>query len=440
MKTNSRIHEPIWWKQVLAVLGVAGLLVAAMVSIRSLHSAASGKNQGMSGMHIGSRKQGGGGSQASRPVNTARDKRKPSSMQDQGKTSAVPRHAAVVISPQLQQRIGVTVARVQRKQLTMSVRAVGIVQPDETRLAKIHLKTEGWVEKLFVNYTGQKVAAGDPLLAIYSPQFLTAQSEYLTSRRARDAPLAQLARRKLELLDVPDDEIDELDKTARPRKDILLRTPISGTVLKRNAFEDQYVTAQKELYEIADLSVVWVQAKIYEYELPHVHLEQPATVTAEALPGRTLAGKVVFLQPIVEEPTRTVQVRVELPNPDGDLRPGMFADIRIDHDMGAGLLVPEEAVIRTGEHAFAFRAEKGERFEPVQVSISPLVFEGRYQVLSGLEEGDRVVTSANFLVDSESRLKFGGGMAGMAGMDMGDMKMGRKEKKGMNMEGMEMKK
>lgn len=418
-------HEPSWWKQMLAVATVAAVVAGAYFGYHEWHVGGPGEADGMAGMQM----EPGGNEQ------NAASKKKPNE-------SEVPGHAVAVVSPRLQQRIGLTVARVERKRLKMSVRAVGIVRPDETRLAKIHLKTEGWVDKLFVNYIGQKVEADDRLLAIYSPQFLTAQSEFLTSRRARDTPLAELARRKLELLDVPDDEIEELEKTGKPRKDIVLRAPIDGTVLKRDAFEDQYVTAEKELYEIADLSVVWVQAKIYEYELPHVHLEQPATVTLEALPERELTGKVVFLQPVVAEPTRTVEVRVELPNPEGELRPGMFADIRIDHDMGEGLLVAEEAVIRTGEHTYAFREAESNRFEPVKVSISPLVFNEHYQVLEGLKEGDRVVTSANFLVDSESRLRLGGGMGGMAGMDMSGMKMdgGKKDAdmKDMDMNGMDM--
>ena len=399
------------------------------------------KMGGMPGMEMGSGTRGAGGSGTRHGAKRgARGKKEDSSVAKEKHDEAeVPGHATVVISGQLRQRIGVTVGQVERKRMNMSVRTVGIVQPDETRVAKVHLKTEGWVDKLFVNYTGQKVAEGDPLLAIYSPQFLTAQQEYLTSRKGRDTPLADIALRKLELLDVPASEIEDLEKTGKPHKDITLRSPISGTVLKRDAFEDQYITAEKELYQIADLSTVWVQAKIYEYELPHVQLDQPATVTVEALPDEELSGKVVFIQPTVEESTRTVQVRVELSNEEGLLRPGMFAEIRIDHDMGEGLLVPEEAVIRTGEHTYAFRADEGDRFTPVELTISPLRFEEQYQVLGGLSDGDRVVTSANFLVDSESRLRFGGGMGGMAGMDMGGVKMEGAGKKGGDMEGMDMK-
>lgn len=440
--------EPSWWKQTLAVVATGGLIVAAVVAYRFMHAATSDKAEGggMAGMEMGSGTRGEGGSSKRQGTPSAKKKQnQPAEKPNERDEADVPQHATVVISNKLRQQLGVTIGRVERKRMKMSVRAVGIVQPDETRVAKVHLKTEGWVDKLFVNYTGQKVKAGDPLLAIYSPQFLTAQSEYLTSRRGRDTPLADVALRKLELLDVPPNEIEELERSGKPQKDITLRSPIGGTVLKKDAFEDQYVTAQKELYEIADLSTVWVQAKIYEYELPHVHLDQPATVTVEALPDEELKGKVVFIQATVEQPTRTVEVRVELPNEEGVLRPGMFAEIRIDHDMGEGLLVSEEAVIRTGEHTYAFRADDNDRFVPVEVSISPLRFEEQYQVLAGLEEGDRVVTSANFLIDSESRLRFGGGMSGMAGMsgmEMGGMKMEGKEqegdKGGMDMPGMDM--
>jgi Cu(I)/Ag(I) efflux system membrane fusion protein len=328
----------------------------------------------------------------------------------------------------------------------MSVRTVGIVRPNETKVARVHLKTEGWVEKLFVNFTGQTVKKGDALLAIYSPQFLTTQQEYLTARQSNQSSLADLARQRLELWDVPAEAIDELGRTGKPRRTLTLESPLAGTVLEKSVLEKEYVTPQKELYVIADLSTVWVQAKAYEYELPHVEVGQPAAVTVSALPGREFAGRVVFVQPTVQEPTRTVQVRVELPNPDGVLKPGMFTDVTIRHAMGEGLLVPAAAVLRTGERDIVFRAEpakdmdhsakghgemkgmggmsQGDRFVPAEVKVSPIRFGERFQVLAGLKEGDRVVTSANFLIDSESRLRLGGtgGMPGMPGMEMGEMK------------------
>ena len=346
-----------------------------------------------------------------------------------GSGTSVPGYGPVTVSAEVRQRIGVTVGVVERAPLRMSVRTVGIVRPDETKVARIHLKTEGWAEKLFVNYTGQSVKKGDPLLAIYSPQFLNTQQEYLTAKKGGQTDLADLARQRLELWDVPVGVIEEIGKSGKATRNLTLVSPITGTVLEKGVLEREYVTPQKELYVIADLSTVWVQAKVYEYELPHVELGMPAEVTLPALPEQKLAGKVVFVQPTVEEKTRTVQVRVELPNKDGLLKPGMFAHIDIRHTMGEGLLVPASAVIRTGERDIAFRVEAENRFVPVEVKVSAFKFGDRFQVLDGLKAGEKVVTSANFLIDSESRLRTGG-MGMMPGMDMGDMK-------GMDMKGMD---
>jgi Cu(I)/Ag(I) efflux system membrane fusion protein len=362
-----------------------------------------------------------------------------------GSPSSVPGHADVTIPSEIQQRIGVTIGQVVRAPLRMSVRTVGIIQPDESRVARVHLRTEGWVAKLFVNFTGQNVQKGDPLLSIYSPEFLTTQQEYLNARQAGggqipdQASLAALARERLELWGVSPRELEEMDKSRRPITNLILRSPLTGIVLEKRAFEAMRVTPQDELYVVADLSTVWVQAKVYEYELPHVELGQPATVTLPALPDQKLTGKVVFIQPTVEEKTRTVQVRVELPNEKGMLKPGMFANVEIQHTMGDGLLVPTSAVIRTGERDIAYHVMSRDRFMPVKVKISSFTFGDRFHILEGLKAGDQVVTSANFLIDSESRLRVGGmgGMPGMPGMEMGEME-GKSQEKKNGMEGMKM--
>lgn len=332
--------------------------------------------------------------------------------------------AEVQIGPDIQQRIGVALGAVEHTPLTMTIRSVGIVRANETRIAHIHLKTDGWVEKLFVGYTGQTVKAGEPMLSIYSPAFFAAQREFLAALRSAGAAgtgaaadqqiMVEVARRRLELWDVPKDAIDALEKTGRPSKSLILRSPISGTVLEKKAFEGQYVMSQGELYVVADLSTVWVQGKLFEYELEHVKIGMPATVTLAALGSRPLTGKIVFADPTVDETSRSVRVRIELSNPDGVLKPGMFGRITVSHDMGSGLTVPMSAVLRSGERDVAFVAVDSDRFVPVPVKISPLRFGDRYQVLEGLSAGDRVVTSANFLIDSESRLRAGGdAMAGM---------------------------
>ena len=343
---------------------------------------------------------------------------KPSS---QTSRTDVPEHATVMIPGELQQRIGVRIGRVEKGPLNMSVEAVGIVRPDQTRIARVNIKTEGWVDRLFVNYVGQAVRKGDPLLSIYSPQFVSTQQELLTALRMGQIvgqgqvvpqgmpSLAEAARRRLELWDVPDSEIDQLQKTGSAQKDLVLRSPIAGTVLEQDVYEKQYVTPEKQLYVIGDLSTVWVQAQVYEYEIPHVELGRPATVTLSSLPDRQFTGKVVFIQPTVEEATRTVQVRIELPNGEGIFKPGMFAQISIKHPMGDGLLVPTSAVLQTGERNIVYRSEPGDHFVPTAVTISPIQFGDCYQILDGLKEGDSIVTSANFLIYSESRIQFSRG-------------------------------
>jgi Cu(I)/Ag(I) efflux system membrane fusion protein len=335
-------------------------------------------------------------------------------------------YAEIKINQDVQQRIGVTVGKVEQTPLTMTIRAVGIVRPDETRVAHVHLKTEGWVEKLFVAYNGQKVRAGEPMLSIYSPTFFAAQREFLSALRVAKSGLdsegdqktvVDTARRRLELWDVPKDEILQLEKTGNAGKSLLLRSPISGTVLQKTAFAGQYVTVQNDLFVVADLSTVWMQAKIFQYELPHVTIGMPATVSFPASSQRTLIGRVVFIDPVVDEMSRSVQVRIELPNPSETLLPGMFGDVVISHAMGSGLTIPASAVIRTGERDVAFRVLSDGRFAPVVVKISPTRFADRFEVLEGLNAGDKVVTSGNFLIDSESRLEAGAGsMADMPGM------------------------
>lgn len=338
--------------------------------------------------------------------------------------SDVPGYSKVKVPAAVQQRIGVTTGRVQEDELRMSVRTVGIVRPDETKQSKIHLRTEGWVEKLYVNFTGQNVKAGTPLLEIYSPQFATTQQEYLTALGAGNQQLANLAKRRLELWGVSSKELKQMEQTKEAQSKLVLRAPLSGTVLTKNVQQGEYIMPQTELYTVADLSTVWVQAKVYEYELPHVEKDQPATVTIPGAPEQKFTGKVVFVQPTVDEKTRTVQVRVELPNPNGQFKPGMFAHVVIEHVMGKGLQIPTSAVIRTGERDLVFRVESPGTFVPVEVTISPLKFEeDRFHVVKGLKQGDEVVTSGNFLIDSESRLHMSmAGMAGMPGMEMGDKK------------------
>ncbi|HKI35655.1 MAG TPA: efflux RND transporter periplasmic adaptor subunit [Gemmataceae bacterium] len=321
-----------------------------------------------------------------------------------GEPSTVPGYTLVQISPERQQLIGVRTGKVTKDRLLMSLRAVGIIEPDQTRLARVQTRISGWVTKVHVNFVGQTVKKGDPLLDIYSPDLLATQEEYLLAVDAGQKPLAESARRRLELWGVPQDELKELERTKKAREALTLRSPIGGRVLERNALEGTRVEPAVELYRIADLSVVWLQAKIYEYELPHVEIGQPVRIALASQPEKEIKGKVSFVEPVFQEASRTVKVRVEIKNPDDQFKPGMYADLIIEHDMGEGLLVPESALLRTGLRNLAFRVLPGNRFEPVEVTLGSQ-FNERLQVRGGLSEGDEIVISAGFLIDAESRLK-----------------------------------
>jgi Cu(I)/Ag(I) efflux system membrane fusion protein len=348
------------------------------------------------------------------------------SMQEAAEPSKIPGYSIVTISPERQQRIGVRTGKVEHGKLLMDIRAVGIIEPDQARLSRVQSRVSGWVTKVHVNFVGQEVKKGDPLLEIYSPELVSTQEEYLIALEAGQKSLANAARQRLVLWDVPADEIKELEKSKKARETLLLRARISGRVLERNALEGTRVEPAMELYRIADLSVVWLQAKIYEYELPHVEIGQPVHITLVSQPDKELEGKVGFIEPVFQETTRTVKVRVVLNNPKNELRPGMYADLKIDHDMGHGLLIPESALMRTGERTLAFRVLPEDRFEPVEVRLGGR-FGDRFEVLAGLSEGDTVVTSAGFLIDSESRLKsataaMGGHQHGTASTKEGEPK------------------
>jgi len=326
--------------------------------------------------------------------------------------------AAVRIPRAKQQLVGVRTAPVARSPFRRTIRTVGHVTFDETRLHHVHTKIGGFVERLYANATGQWVERGQPLLEIYSPELLASQHEYLIALEARDrtpgSPLPGFtrsndeivasARRRLELFDVSEDQIRELERTRRAKRTVTLHAPVSGVVLERNVSHGEKVEPETKLLDLVDLSRVWVLASVYEYELPFVRLGQRATLQFASWPGRTFQGTVTFVYPILDAPTRTARLRLEFPNPALELKPGMYGDVLLEADLGERLSVPAEAVIETGTRSLVF-VDRGEGlFEPRAVRIG-LRAEETYEVLEGLAEGETVVVSGNFLVDSESRLK-----------------------------------
>ena len=327
-------------------------------------------------------------------------------------------YTSIHLGYERQQLIGVQIGKAEKRKLSKTIRAVGRIALDETSLAHIHAKFEGYVERLFVDYTGKPVRKGQPLASIYSPDLLATQQEYLLAYRAwrqfsqssnsdltrNGKELYDSARQRLMLWDIRPADIERLEKTGVATKTLTLYSPIDGTVMVKNAVQGNRVMPGDSLFEIAGLQHVWALADVYEYELPFVHVGQTARIALSYFPGREWRGRITFISPVVDEKTRTVKVRIELDNRDMTLKPDMFADVEIDQSANDVVAVPVDAVLSTGSRAIVFIPRDGGRFEPREVKIGGRV-DGYYPVLSGLAEGDPIVTQANFLIDSESRLK-----------------------------------
>src|SRR3990170_653030 len=350
-------------------------------------------------------------------------------IQKEGKMQEVA-PGTVQVSPERQQLIGVKFGTVEMKPLEKVIRTVARVDYDEKKIVTVSPKIGGWIEDLYVDFTGRYVRQGEPLLTIYSPELVSTQEEYLISLRAKrelgkspfpevagsGESLAESAKRRLKLWDISDEQISLLEQTGQPRKTLSLYSPFTGFVLEKNAFKGMSVMPGVALYKIADLSVVWVLADIYEYEIPFIRLGQQATIQLAYIPGQTFTGKAVYIYPSLNPETRTAKVRFEFPNPDGRLKPEMYANAEIKVRLGQKLTVPEGAIIDTGIRQMAIIDKGSGYFEPREVKVGAKV-DNYYEVIKGLKAGEKVVTSANFLIDSESKLKEAmGSLAGMPGM------------------------
>lgn len=307
------------------------------------------------------------------------------------------------------QRMNLKTALVGRGPVRREIRAVGAVAYDESGLRDITLKYEGWIERLHVNATWATVEAGAPLFEIYSPELYNAQLNYVTALRTRgdkDDPLVRAALARLELFDVPVDLIEELKKSGEVRRTLVYRAPVGGVVVEKMAVEGQMMKAGERIYRLADLSTVWVNAQIYEKDVPFVREGQLVSVRSSYGQSDVMEGKIGLLLPQVDERTRTAAARVVLPNPAGALRPGMFVDVNLTSQIAdSAVLVPDIAVLRSGERNTVFVALEGGFFEPREVKIGARSQGGFYEVLSGVDAGERVVTSGQFMLDSESQLR-----------------------------------
>jgi Cu(I)/Ag(I) efflux system membrane fusion protein len=337
----------------------------------------------------------------------------------------------VTLGPREQARIGVTFAPVVRAPLGLSVRTVAQVTYDETRVKTVAPLIEGWVDQLFVNFTGQAVRPGQPLFTIYSPMVVTAQQELLLARRlvddlsggtpeaaqsARD--LLESSRRRLEYWGVSQDEIRRVEETGEVRRTVTLRSPYGGVVVEKPVLAGQRIMPGDVAYKIADLSRVWVEGEVFERDLPAVRIGLRVTAEFTALPGVIREGRLTYVYPTINPETRTARIRVALPNPGSVLKPGMYATIRFSAPTDSVYSVPRSAVLATGERDFVFVRDGGGRFVPTPVILGAATDE-RVEILKGLSLGDTVVASGTFLVDAESNLgSLMGGMGNMPGMDV----------------------
>jgi len=342
--------------------------------------------------------------------------------------------APVHLTPEQARAVGVTFTVVQRGPLTRTLRTLGQVVPAEPNLADITTKIDGFVEQLYVNATGTAVRRGQPLLTLYSPMLVAAQEELLAAKRlaaavdsndtdaSRNAQaLVDASRRRLSYWDISREQIDRLERTGEVTKTLALHTPVDGIVLDKMVVAGQAVMSGMRLYRIADLSTIWIEGAVFEQDLGLVRVRAPVSAQLTAYPGRTFTGHVSFVWPTVNDSSRSGRIRVAFPNPRGELRPGMYATLLLEAVVSRNAVnVPAEAVVQTGERNLVFVVGRSGALEPREVVLGGRAGD-RFQIDSGLAAGERIVASANFLVDAESRLTAGAG-SNMPGMNMGTEK------------------
>jgi Cu(I)/Ag(I) efflux system membrane fusion protein/cobalt-zinc-cadmium efflux system membrane fusion protein len=364
--------------------------------------------------------------------------------------------STIRIDPVTQQNMGVRLGRVQKKALSKTIRTFGTITTDETGLYSVNVKFNGWIETLYVDFLGERVEKGQPLFDIYSPDLLTAQQEYLIalqqqkglngSARKGDNRLLDASRTRLAYWDLTNEQIAHLEAAGEIQKTITIFSPASGVVVKKNALKGHYVKAGEHQYEIADLSTVWVDVDIYEYELPWVHKGMPAEMDLAYIPGKRYSGEVLFIYPYLDPKTRTARLRLSFPNPDDKLKPGMYANVYLKNTLpGKRLVVPQEAVIDSGVRKRVFVSRGKGKFEAREVTLGVEGNDYMFEVIDGLAEGEEIVVSGQFMLDSESRLKEAiakmlevrskGSASDVDDLDIDDMTMGDDD---LDMEGLTM--
>ncbi|OPY08684.1 MAG: Cation efflux system protein CusB precursor [Syntrophaceae bacterium PtaB.Bin095] len=344
----------------------------------------------------------------------------------------------VEIAPELQQRIGVKTVKAAVKPIQKTIRTVGRIEIDERKQATVNTKIEGWIEKLYVNYTGRYVKKGEPLAEIYSPELLATQQEFINTKkwagkqtiktpqeghdhRVRTEPAEpvsgfkkmlekdatatlEAARQRLRLWDISEEQIKKIEQTGQPVRTLTLYSPVSGYVTQKMAVQGMKVMPGEKLFDVADFSHVWIIADIYEYELSTVRVGQPVKVTFSYFPGRVWSSRIDYIYPVFSADTRTAKVRLTLANPEGRLKPQMFTNVEIRISLGRRLTIPDSAVIDTGRGQVVYVDRGNGAFEPREVQTGVRA-DGAVEILRGLKTGETVASSANFMIDSEAQLK-----------------------------------
>jgi len=328
--------------------------------------------------------------------------------------------STIRIDPVTIQNMGVRLGRVKRKPLSKYIRTFGNITYDERQIYTVNTKFNGWIEKLYVNFIGEAVKKGQPLFEIYSPELVTAQEEYLLAlqqnRDLKDSSYARIregaqrllkaSHTRLRYWDLSERQIKTIENTGNVQKTLTIYSPARGVVIKKNAFQGHYVKAGQHQYEIADLSKVWVDVDIYEYEFPWVRKGMPAKMELSYIPGKIFNGNVLFVYPFLTAKTRTARLRLEFPNPGYQLMPDMYANVTLESAIvGDSLVIPQEAVIDSGVRKIVFVALGKGKFQPREVKLGVEGNDNEFQVLEGLQENEEIVISAQFMLDSESRLR-----------------------------------
>jgi Cu(I)/Ag(I) efflux system membrane fusion protein len=326
-----------------------------------------------------------------------------SGTQQQGSGMNTSGDSGVALDRSAASRLGITFARAVARPVRQSLRLAGVLTYAEPRRAYVNARISGWVEHLDADYVGKPIRAGDPLLAIYSPELVSAQEEYLAATRLGDSSLVAAARRRLILWDIPEDEIAQLQRTGQSRRTLVLQAPRSGEIVEKMVTEGQAIHAGDNLFLIADRSILWVDVAVFEMDAPVVKVGTGVSIVVGALPGHRYPGRISFIQPDVDQRTRTLTARVEVVNRDGQLRPGMYATVEVSPAAINALAVPLEAVLPTGTSNIVFVDRGDGTFMPREVVVGARG-DSLIEIRQGLKPGDEVVASASYLLDSESNL------------------------------------